>query len=211
MPHPETVRRKHAQKRDRVLFFTSKKLGPRPLDEIIEVFPGNYRPKAKVLSGWLNDDNRQRYVVLFHTPFACQTVYDRKHISDFYKWTSRKYQNFTLEAKKHSSDALKKLRREEEEMLQAVAQIVSYDVAISHSPSPLARITPNWLLISPELREQLDSVFGATFDGVGIRVGLDEFGFPSNHIWVKTPLPEPPKGPYIPPLSAPAPPRYLID
>lgn len=211
MPHPETVRRKHAQKRDQVLFFTSKKLGPRPLDEILEVVPANLRKKAKVLSGWVRDDNKQRYVVLFHNAQTCQLVYDRKHISDLYKWTSRRYQNFTLEAKKNSSDALRKLRREEDDMLQSVARIVSHDLAICADPSPLARITPNWLILDPQLREQLDSNFGASFDGVGFTFGFDEFGFPSNHIWVKTPHPEPPKGPYIPPLSTPAPRQYPID
>ncbi|KIO16205.1 hypothetical protein M407DRAFT_34155 [Tulasnella calospora MUT 4182] len=172
MPRPETVRRKHAQKRDQVLFFTSKKLGPRPLDEILQVVPDSFRKKAKVLSGWVNDDNKQRYVVLFPDAKACQTVYDKKQVTDSHKWTSRKYQNFTLEAKKHSSDALRKLRREEDGMLQSVAQIVSYDLVISSDPSPLARITPNWLLINPQLREQLNSVFGATFDVSNLKMAI---------------------------------------
>ncbi|KAG8947578.1 hypothetical protein FRC04_010628 [Tulasnella sp. 424] len=211
MPPPERVRRKHAQRRDQVLFFTSRILGSRPLDDILQVVPESFRKRTKVLHGWVNPDNKQRYVVLFPDAQACKTVYDRKQVTDRFNWASRQYQNFTLEAKKHSSDALIKVREEEEKILHSVARTVCHDVTISSDPSPLASLTPNWLLIKPQLREQLDSAFWGSFDGVGMRFGFDEVGFPSNHIWVKTPLPEPPKGPYIPPLSVPQPPVYTAD
>ncbi|KAG8984358.1 Protein kinase, partial [Tulasnella sp. 427] len=188
---PETVKRKHAQKRDQVLFFTSRTVGPRPLDEILAVVPESFRDKTRVLYGWIRDDNKQRYVLLFPDAESANLIYSKPRVTDEHHWISRRYHNFTLQAKQGSSDALKALRKEQETVAHIVANTVFHDLMVLSNPSPLAKITPNWMLIQPHLRDQLDSVYGASFVGVGMTWGQDEHGFPSTHLWVRAPFPEP--------------------